>query len=123
MNVLFNLLIFTIQTMSSKLDKIAINNPLLDKRVKLTPEQKEIIHKNEGNHSQRELARMYNVSRRLIQFILDPEKRKQNLKTRDETGGSKQYYDKEKRRVAIAKHRAYKKELFNQGKLNTDEKP
>lgn len=47
-----------------------------DRRVKLSDEQKdEIRHKYElGIFSQRALAREYNVSRRLISFILFPEK-------------------------------------------------
>ncbi len=65
---------------------------------KLTSDQKsEIVKKYEtGKYSQRSLACEYGVSRRLIQFIIDPDKHKENLLRRQERGGSMQYYEKEK---------------------------
>ena len=87
---------------------------------KLTKDQKEeIYHKYniEGGYSQRQLAAEYGVSRRLITFIIDPEKLKANLKRREETGGSKQYYVKEKHSAAIKKHRKRKQELYLKGEL------
>jgi hypothetical protein len=67
--------------------------------------------------SQRRLAKMFNVSRRLIQFILNPESHKKNLERRRELGGSKIYYKKDKHTKAIREHRQYKKELLT--KKNT----
>lgn len=57
--------------MPYKSDKHSINNPNLDRRVKLLKEQKNEILKlyNTGEYSQRKLARMYNVGRRTIQFM------------------------------------------------------
>jgi hypothetical protein len=52
----------------------------VDKRVKLTKEQKEEIiafrqlHGSKRGYGDRVLAEMYGVSRRTIQFILDPNK-------------------------------------------------
>lgn len=62
--------------MPSKLDNIPINNPEHDKRVKLTDEQRENIREEykTGSISIRALERKYGVSRRLIQFILFPER-------------------------------------------------
>ena len=60
----------------------------------------------------RKIAEMFNVSRRLIQFILDPEKHKENLERRKERGGSKIYYKKEQHTKAIREHREYKKEIL-----------
>lgn len=111
--------------MTSIVDKIRINNPLLDRRVKLTPEQKNDIQ-NEWNYhiycsrngliheaiSQRKLAKKYGVSRRLIQFIIDPQKRLDNVERRRERGGSMIYYKKEEWKFIIRDHRAYKKELL-----------
>jgi len=107
--------------MPSKLDKIPINNELLDRRVKLTTEEKEDIHANVLGLSQRVLAANYGVSRRTIQFILDPQKLVENKKRRAERGGTKQYYDKDKHRVSMAEHRDYKKTLFKQGKLKDND--
>lgn len=91
-----------------------------DRRVKLTDAQKkEIYYKYNvvGSFSQRELSRLYGVSRRLIQFIIDPSKHEQNKLRREERGGSKIYYDKESHRKAIKETRAYKKQLLEKGEL------
>ena len=93
--------------------KIKYDDPFLDKRCKLLPCQKEMIlqYRNEG-WSQRQLASRFNVSRRLIQFILDPEKLKANLQQRFESGGSKQYYKKEEHTVAIRETRRRKQAIL-----------
>ncbi len=103
--------------MPRKSDTIAINNELLDRRVKLTSEEKEDIHANAMGLSQRALARAYGVSRRTIQFVLDPQKLIENKKRRAERGGSMQYYDREKNTSSIKEHRDYKKKLFKEGKI------
>ena len=96
-----------------------------DKRVKLTLCQKEEIFElyATGNYSQRALAREYNVSRRLIQFIIYPEKLEENRQRRQERGGSKQYYNKEANTIAQRTHRQHKQELYLKGELidNEDE--
>jgi acetyl-CoA carboxylase carboxyltransferase component len=86
---------------------------------KLTTEQREEIAKKykTGTYSQKGLALEYEVSRRLVQFIIDPKKHEENLKRRAERGGSKQYYDKEKHTKAMKKHRHYKQGLFLKGEL------
>lgn len=103
--------------MPRKTDSIPINNESLDKRVKLTSEQRHEIFLNKEGLSQRSLAKLYGVSRRTIQFILDPDKLKENLKRREERGGTKQYYDKEKHKDYVQSHRLYKKELNEKGLL------
>ena len=94
-----------------------INNKTLDRRIKLTEEQRVEIFENRQGLSQRKLAELYEVSRRTIQFILDPSKLEQNKKLRAEKGGSKIYYDKEKHRVSTKEHRDYKKKLHLEGKI------
>lgn len=86
-----------------------------DKRIKLTQEDKELIrHLYETTDtSQRKLATQFGVSRRLIQFILDPEKHKANLQTREARGGSKQYYNKETHTKTMKAHRSHKKALYD----------
>lgn len=88
-----------------------------DRRVKLTDAQRQQIKDLYGDVSQRKLAKQFGVSRRLIQFIGCPEKHRRNLQRRAESGGSKQYYDKDKWRVQKRNHDRYKQELFLQGKL------
>lgn len=86
-----------------------------DKRIKLTPEDKELIkHLYETTDtSQRKLATQFGVSRRLIQFILYPEKHKANLQAREARGGSKQYYNKETHTKTMKAHRRHKKALYD----------
>ena len=83
-----------------------------DRRIKLTEEQKEEIIFLKGEYSQRALAKMYGVSRRLIQFIHDPEKKRQNLLRRAERGGSAIYYDKNKQAKIMREHRKYKAKVL-----------
>lgn len=87
--------------------------------VKLSPTQKlEIKKKYEtGHYSQRELARMYNVSRGTVVYCIYPEKyeiSRQQFKERQKTG---RYYDKEKQRQYISSLRKRKKELYRQERL------
>jgi transposase len=97
--------------MPYKSEKIVLPSKMMDKRVKLLPCQKEMIsYWTERGLSQRQLAKMFNVSRRLITFIQDPSKRERNLERRKESGGSKQYYDKEKHNQYMKDHRKSKHE-------------
>ena len=88
-----------------------------DRRCKLTKEQREEIKKVYGTISQRKLAEAYGVSRRLIQFIGDPEKHQKNLEARELRGGSKQYYNKATWNDTMRDHREHKYNLYKQGKL------
>ena len=90
-----------------------------DRRIKLTDEDKEEIKQLYGKISQRKLAKLFGVSRRLIVFIGDPtqkEKNKISLKLR---GGQSIYYSKEKQREYTKKHRRHKKVLDDNGVLIT----
>jgi len=89
----------------------------LDKRVKLSLEDREEIKQQYGTISQRKLAKAWGVSRRLIVFIGDEEQYKSNLRRREENGGSKIYYNKEKNTIAMKKHRRHKQKLFLKGDL------
>ena len=95
-----------------------------DKRIKLTPEQKELIrHLYETTDtSQRKLATQFGVSRRLITFILVPEKQKANLQAREARGCSKQYYDKETNKKRMKAHREHKRALYEEGLLLAPER-
>ena len=55
------------------------------------------------------LARQFNVSRRLIQFILGPE-RQQKVDT-------KKYYDRDKNNEYKRRNRKHRNELFEKGRL------
>jgi len=85
-----------------------------DRRVKLTEKQREEIRSLYGTISQRKLAAQFGVSRRTVQFIGDPSKHEENLKRREERGGSAAYYDKDKNRKYIREHRQYKKKTLEE---------
>ena len=105
--------------MPRKSDIIPIKNEKLDRRVKLTQEDKELVKwlREEEQISYQKLANRFGVSKRLIMFVCRPELLEKNLKAREERGGSKIYYDREKHNEYMRDHRDYKKELYKQGKL------
>jgi transposase-like protein len=108
--------------MPRKTDTIPINNELLDRRVKLTKEDKEMIIwlREEEQISYQKLANRFGVSKRSIIFICKPETLEACKKKRAERGGSKFYYDREKHTTYIREHRQYKKELNEKGLLKID---
>jgi hypothetical protein len=95
--------------------KTVINNKILDRRVKLSDEDRESLIELKEKISQREAARIFNISRRSVQFIWYPEKLEENKLRRKERGGSKIYYDREKHNEAMRLHREYKKQLKQKG--------
>lgn len=100
--------------MPSKTDNIKIDCPFIDRRVKLLPCQKEMVvyYYNKG-FSQRKIAKMFNVSRRLIVFIIYPDRLIKNYEARLDNGGSAQYYKGGKEwATTVRTHRQYKKSLF-----------
>jgi hypothetical protein len=103
--------------MPRKSDTIAINNEKLDRRVKLTAEDKELVKwlREEEQISYQKLANQFKVSKRLIIFVCKPETKIKNLEDRAKRGGSKIYYDREVHNLAIKEHRDYKKELCGKG--------
>jgi len=101
--------------MPRKTDFVTIAAPMLDRRGRLLECQKERIRSmylNEG-YSMRQLAACFNVSRRLVQFTVYPERLAANKERRAERGGSAIYYDREKNTKAMREHRNYKEKLFN----------
>lgn len=83
-----------------------------DRRVKLTPAQKEeVVELWEDGMSIRAIARNFSVSRRLIGFIVHPESYEANKALRISKGGSKQYYDTAKNTKAVKETRHYSKKI------------
>ena len=89
-----------------------------DKRIKLTDNERKEIKMLYGKISQRKLAKMYNVSRRLIIFIGCPEKAQKNKIQRKLNGIlNNHYYKKERHKGYMKKHRRYKHILYLENKL------
>ena len=105
--------------MPAKIDEISINNELLDKRIKLLNEHKILIVNLYATnmYSQRDLAKLFNVSRRTIVFTIYPDRRIKNYENRVNSGGSKQYYVKDIHTKQMKIHRTYKTKLHKEGKI------
>ena len=104
--------------MPYKSQKIPICGTEYDRRQKLTPEQRaEIYHRyHTGYVSQRQLAREYGVSRRLITFIIYPDKLEESRRQLKRCRAKGLYKpDKKKWAATVREHRHYKQELFKQG--------
>jgi hypothetical protein len=100
--------------MPYKTDKLKLDSPFLDRRVKLLPCQKEmVIYWSNQGLSQRKLAKMFKVSRRLITFIQDPKRLEKSLENRAARGGSKAYYKGGAEWAeTMRNHRRYKYEVL-----------
>ena len=98
----------------------------LDRRRKLpTSEHEDIRRRHAKGESQRELAKAYGVSRRLIVFVLHPERLELQRARKKDQHYSRNYYQAnvkgEKWRKIMQEHRAYKKALkLTQGNFNSD---
>lgn len=90
---------------------------LQDRRRKLTDEQKvEIIRLRDEGWSLMKLAKQFEVSKKLILLIVNPESKAKNDKYIKDTWREFQQ-TKEKRNEAIKKTRRYKQKLFLKGEL------
>jgi hypothetical protein len=79
--------------MPYKTDKEKLDCPFLDRRIKLIPCKREMIHWwYEHGTSITKIAEIFGVNKRLIQFELFPERKLKNLQDRDKRGGSMIYY-------------------------------
>ena len=99
--------------MPAKVDRMTLGSPFPDRRVKLLPCQKERMKamRKEGL-SLRQLAKVFHVDKRTVQFVCDPEKLEACQAARARRGGSKRYYVKHKNTEAMRKHRKHKERLF-----------
>ena len=83
-----------------------------DKRRNLTDEDKEDIRKMKDDFSTRQLAAKFGVSRRTIQFILDPHKLKANLaRRRERIERGERQETSEARRIYMQRFRQHQKEV------------
>jgi len=96
------------------IDKILVSDfgRIHDRRIRLSEsDKKEIIDAWRSGVSIHQLSRDYHISRRTIQFILFPERKERNYELRTQRGGSKIYYDRNKWRAIMRKHREHKRQL------------
>lgn len=90
-----------------------------DRRIKLSDKDKALIVKlyTTTDTSHRKLAAQFGVSKRLIQFIVNPASKEANDLSRAMRGGSKVYYSKNKQKEYMKSHRRYKQQLYLNGDL------
>ena len=92
------------------MDAIKIVGTKLDRRVKLSQNERDEIKKlRDAGYTQQKLADMFGVSRRTIGFITDPNYKKVWDATFKRRGGSKRYYNKDYNTKRIREYRNYKK--------------
>lgn len=106
--------------MAYKETRIKLEGTLYDRRVRLTPEERASLIEDKGKLSQRQAARKYGVSRRLVCFIWNPEMHtiaKAQYKERRKDG---RYYKKEKHTLAMRAHRRYKRRLYDTGRMEME---
>lgn len=103
--------------MASKVDKVTLGDKF-DRRRKLTDEQyDEIRHKySTGDYSYNKLAKEYDVSKKLIMIIVNPESKRKNDE-RIKAHWKDYVVSKEERTRIMREHRAYKKQLLDDGKI------
>ena len=80
----------------------------LDRRIKLTDQQRDEIKTNIDWLSQRKLALKYNVDRKTIKFIQFPEALEAHKIAYAQRRKDGRYYNKDKQREAIKDTRRYK---------------
>lgn len=100
--------------MPYKTEKLKLDCPFLDRRTKLLPCQRQMVRwwYDQGT-SITQIAKMFKVNKRLIQFELFPERKKKNLEHRQDRGGWKAYYKGGKEWAdAMKDHRKYKNKLL-----------
>jgi hypothetical protein len=79
----------------------------------LTSEHEEVRAKYKSLKSLREVARIYGVDKRTIQFIVYPERLKRLQEWNKKIKHHKKYYNTDKRREYMRKYRARKKLIIN----------
>lgn len=98
--------------MPLKIEAIRLVGTKFDSRTKLTKDQRQAIkYLANAGYSQRKLAAMFHVSRRLVQSILSPPVRKPPQKK----------YSQEYWREAKRKYRERKKELYQTSQIKFKE--
>ena len=84
-----------------------------DRRRKLTEIQKDEIRAlKDTGASKQDVAAQYGCDRRTVDFLWYPEKLKRNLQLKQERGGTKHYYNKEKHRQYMRAYRNHKRQIL-----------
>jgi hypothetical protein len=94
-----------------------LDTAFLKRSAKLLPCQKEMaVWWRQRGAKFVDIAAMFKVSPKTIEFICHPERQQKNLEKRKINGGEMRYYDKEKHRKSQERWRNFSKSIHN----NTD---
>lgn len=106
--------------MPYKSEKIKLNETQ-DRRKRLTTEQKKEIEElyATGNYSLNNLAKMFQVSKKIILLIVNKDSAEKAKQYRKEHWREWQRKGEEWNEI-VRKHRAYKQELYKEGKLKEE---
>lgn len=101
-------------------ERIKIEGTVYDRRRKLTEAQKEEIRllRRQTGLSYNKIAERYGVSKRMIMFVVNPEKyavAREQFKERQREG--RYQVSREERASIVREHRHYKQGLHKEGKI------
>jgi hypothetical protein len=95
--------------MPYKTDKLALQDPFLDKRTRLLPCQRErLLAMREEGLSYQSLADVFHISKRLAYFTVNPEKHERQKQLYALRQADGRYYDREEHNAAMRTHRQHK---------------
>ena len=102
--------------MPYKSEKIKLPREL-KRNIKLSIEEREELRMQRClfGTSYNKLAKQFGVSKRLAQFICNPEKEEKNRKLAQSARRSGKYYNREKNTEAVRETRRYKHQLYKKG--------
>jgi hypothetical protein len=95
-----------------QLEKIKYTEQQDGRRKILSSQHEDIRAKYKAMKSMRKVASLYGVDKRLIQFIVYPERLKKLQEWNKEIKHHKKHYNTEKRKFYMRKYRARKKEML-----------
>lgn len=96
-----------------ELEKIKYTEKQDGRRKILSSQHEEVREDYKNLKSMRKVASLYGVNKRLIQFIVYPERLKKLQEWNKEIKHHKKYHDTEKRKFYMRKYRARKRELLS----------
>ena len=101
--------------MPSPSEKIALADPFLDRRTRLLPCQRErtLALRNRDGLAYRAIAKIMGVSRRLVYFVINPDKQAEQKALAVLRQADGRYYDRARHTAAVREHRQHKQALLS----------
>lgn len=100
--------------MGSNVDNYRVGKDF-DGRRRISDEVRQEILELKGKMTQRDVAELFGISRRMVQFIWYPDVYEAYREKRRQEKSWAKYYSAKKHREYMRRHRSKKRELLNQG--------